>query len=184
MRYTKYANAVEWFSNVVEVLGVVFILLAIAVMQFVFHELPCPLCLLQRLGLFMAALGFLMNMRYGFHPSHYSMVLLGALFTCLVSLRQIALHIIPGTGWFGSPIMGFHLYTWSFIVSVIIMAVTSILLGADRQLLKTQPQSKSFVRMTNILFVFLLGLVALNLLSVFLQCGLTTCPDNPSQYFI
>ena len=50
-----------------------FIILSIAIAanvialfyQFIFHELPCPLCLLQRVGLFCIAFGAMMNLKHG-----------------------------------------------------------------------------------------------------------------------
>lgn len=179
-----YANAIEWSANVLEALGVIAVLLLASGFQWYFGELPCPLCLLQRVGLFLVAIGFLMNMRFGFHPSHYSMVFLGALYTSFVALRQIALHVLPGTGAYGSPFWGYHLYTWSFVVSVLIMVATAIMLGFDRQYLNPKPQSKSFIRLTHLLFAILVVLVSVNLVSVIMECGVKRCPENPSHYLV
>ena len=38
--------------------------------QFILHELPCPLCLLQRIAFAMLAVGPILNVRYGPRPSH------------------------------------------------------------------------------------------------------------------
>ena len=44
------------------------VLTAALVMQFVFGELPCPLCLLQRVALVGVAYGLLLNLRFGPQP--------------------------------------------------------------------------------------------------------------------
>ncbi len=86
-----------------EIVGVCLILVVALGFQIFLHDLPCPLCMLQRIGFFGVTLGLLMNLRLGLHPSHYALSLLSALFTGFVALRQIALHVVPVL----DP-MGFH----------------------------------------------------------------------------
>lgn len=71
--------------------------------QFINAELPCPLCLLQRVGFIAVLFGLLCNIIYGPRSLHYSFMLLGALFGAAVALRQVALHVIPGTPFYGDP---------------------------------------------------------------------------------
>lgn len=135
LRKIQELKLLGWICNALELAGILFILLLALMYEFVFNEPPCPLCLLQRVGFFGIALGFLMNLRYGLRPSHYAMVILSALFTSFVALRQIALHVVPGTGSYGSAVLGYHLYTWSFIISMAVITVTAIVMSQDRQLL-------------------------------------------------
>jgi disulfide bond formation protein DsbB len=72
------------------------------------HELPCPLCILQRAGFVVAGFGLLLNLRFGPRPSHYAVVIIGALAGAAVSGRQILIHIVPDTGSYGSPLFGLH----------------------------------------------------------------------------
>lgn len=120
-------------ANIFELLAIIVVLALALAFQFVLHELPCPLCMLQRVGFVGIALGFLLNLRFGFRPSHYSIALISALYTSFVALRQIVLHVIPGTGAYGDAVFGMHLYTWSFIIAMVIVVVTVFLLGVDRQ---------------------------------------------------
>ena len=112
-------NHAERFFNFIELTGIFFMLLLCFIFQIVLHELPCPLCLLQRLGFLCVALGFMMNLRFGLRPSHYAISILSALFTGFVALRQIALHVVPGSGSYGAAFLGMHLYTWSFVISMV-----------------------------------------------------------------
>lgn len=167
--------------HILQLLGIFAVLFTASILQFVFNELPCPLCLLQRIGLFGIALGFLMNLRFGLRASHYAIALFGALFTGIVALRQVALHVIPGTGAYGDPLLGFHLYTWVYIISIIVMAVTIIMQAFDEQYTDgTWKARLSWV--TNTLFLLFLLLIATNVVSVFLECGFTICPDDPTGY--
>lgn len=178
---TRQIIFMEKLANTFEALAIIAILVLALNFQFVLHELPCPLCLLQRVGFYCVLFGFLLNLRYGFHPFHYSIAILSALFTAFIALRQIALHVVPGTGHYGSPFLGLHLYTWTFIASMIIVIVTTLLFGIERQY-----QPYSFKRRTNalihVLFLLICVTLLINIASVFLQCGMTACPDNPEVY--
>lgn len=147
----------------------IFVLLLLAFyFEIVLQELPCPLCLLQRVGFFAAALGFLMNLRFGLKPSHYAMAICGALFTSFVALRQIALHVIPGlTSGFGSAVLGWHLYTWSFVISMLVVVGTTIMMGFDEQYKASNGHTKGIL--VNIFFLAAVLLIIVNLVSMLLN---------------
>ena len=84
--------------------------------QFFEHEEPCPLCLLQRIGMIGVASGALMNCRFGPNKAHYGLSLLAAFYGGFIALRQIALHVCPDFRTFGEPFWGLSLYTWSFLL--------------------------------------------------------------------
>ena len=100
--------------NAVGLAGLIAVLLVAYADQFAGHDLPGPLCLLQRLAIAGVAFGLLLNLRYGPQPSSYGIMLLAALFGMAVAGRQILLHVAPGTGSYGAPLFGLHFYTWSF----------------------------------------------------------------------
>ena len=172
----------ERFANVFALTGILTVLLMASVLQFVLHELPCPLCLLQRIGFFCMALGFLLNIRVGFHPRHYSMVLMGSLFTALVALRQVALHIVPGSGAYGDAFLGLHLYTWAFVLCMTMMGVTAILLGFKRQYKPVIYVSTSWRVCGHIMLACTIALLLINIGSTFLECGFSACPESPTTY--
>lgn len=169
-------------ANVFEISGVLLVLLLAFLMQFIYNELPCPLCLLQRFGFMAIAFGFLLNFRFGFRPSHYSIILISSLYTAFVAMRQIALHVIPGTGSYGNAIFGLHLYTWSFVISMLVVISTTLLLGVDRQYLEKARKSKLWEYVVHALFAILVFLTVANIVSTIFECGLTQCPDNPVNY--
>lgn len=178
----RILNKLDKLCHILELVGVISILLVAFVFQMVYRELPCPLCLYQRLGFFGIALGFLLNLRFGFRPSHYAVVILSALYTSFVALRQIALHVVPGTGSYGDPVFGFHLYTWSFIIAMLILASTTFLMSVDRQYLTPHIGNGKFKAVVHILFATTVLLLGLNVGTVYLECGFKTCPENPTSY--
>ena len=114
--------------NLLGLLGITAVQLAAYAFQFAQGELPCPLCLLQRVAFAMVAFGFLLNVTHGSQPAHYGIILLSALFGASVSGRQILLHIVPGSGAYGSAILDLHFYTWAFLLFVATILATATLL--------------------------------------------------------
>lgn len=168
--------------NTLGLLGMTAILLIGFILQFVLNELPCPLCLLQRIGFVMVAFGFMLNVFYGPQPRHYGVVLIGALYGMATSLRQVSLHVIPGTPGYGSPILGMHYYTWAFVLfAVTILGVAIILILTDKA------ESHESYNMTNfgrIACLLTIVVVALNAIATFVECGPYQCPDNPVSYWL
>src|SRR5262245_44049143 len=103
-------------GNAIGPAGIAIVLLVAFGMPFALNELPCPLCILQRAALVLCGFGFLLNLRFGVQPLHYGLSILAALFGAVVAGRQVLLHIVPGTGAYGSALFGLHLYTWSLIL--------------------------------------------------------------------
>jgi disulfide bond formation protein DsbB len=166
--------------NAAGLAGLIVVLLIAYVDQFAGHDLPCPLCLLQRVAIAGVAFGLLLNLRYGPQPSSYGIMLLAALFGMAVAGRQVMLHISPGTGSYGAPLFGLHLYTWSFLLFAAVILGTAILLLVPRPTSPVQPLSR---HLQYGLAWAAIGIIALNALTTFLQCGPLECPDNPVHYW-
>lgn len=114
-----------------------FVLIAAYFYQYLKHEEPCPLCLLQRLGMIGIATAIFMNLRFGIKPQHYALAILSALVARLVSLRQIGLHVCPDFPTFGEPVFGYDLYVWALLVfscSIFACAALLILYGFFKNL--------------------------------------------------
>ncbi|CAH0536295.1 disulfide bond formation protein B [Vibrio marisflavi] len=167
--------------NSLGLLGMSAVLLAAFVMQLSLNELPCPLCLLQRVGFAMVMFGFMLNLVYGPQQRHYGVILLGALFGAAAALRQVSLHVVPGTPGYGSPIFGMHYYTWAFVLFAATIFAVAVLLVMWRE-----EWSNDEYEMTTVgRFACLLAIsaVALNVISTFIECGPYQCPDNPVSYW-
>jgi disulfide bond formation protein DsbB len=167
--------------NALGLYAIALILLVAFTAQLVLHELPCPLCLLQRIQFAMLAVGPILNIRFGFRPSHYAVSLLTAVAGAAFAARQILLHIMPGDPGYGSALLGYHYYTWAFIGFAVAIGALAVMLLFDGQFGeadKPQPIG-AFARMAVWL---VLGLTALNVISILLECGFSACPDNPLVY--
>ncbi|MBY0528362.1 MAG: disulfide bond formation protein B [Gemmataceae bacterium] len=156
--------------------------------QFVEGELPCPLCVLQRMAMLLCALGpafILIRARKGdMEPSDfaagYGMSVLAAIGGAVIAGRQVLLHIVPPDPGFGDPVLGLHLYTWSLIVFLTVMLVSGVNLLFVRQL---APQGIR-VGWFSSLVVWILGaMIAGNAVTVFCEEGFHwILPDSPHRY--
>lgn len=144
--------------------------------QIFLKEEPCPLCLIQRLGMIGVATSLLMNIWFGIRMSHYGLGIVCSLIGGAVALRQIALHVCPGYPAFGMPIFGLNLYTWSFLIFASCILAISLLLflyePKEQKLAIAQPNTLGWAAFSLLLFV-----TATNIVTTFLQCGLGPCQD-------
>jgi disulfide bond formation protein DsbB len=152
--------------------------------QLYLHDLPCPLCILQRAAFVAAGLGLALNLRFGPRASHYAVLIIGALAGAFVAGRQILLHIVPGSGAYGSAFYGLHFYTWAFIIFMLIVLGTAVMLLFDGQFERGENRTVPLTGLSLIAIV-LFGLLALgNGVSTVLECAGGLCPDSPVDYML
>ena len=154
--------------------------------QFGAGEFPCPLCIIQRMAMMLAALGpawLLCRAARGPVDAHdfaqcYACSILAALVGGTVSGRQVLLHIAPGDPGYGAPMFGMHLYTWAFVVFIVVVAVSGV------QMLFLPKRSEVHrVGIGARSSVLLLGvIIAVNAVAVFVESGFHWyLPDNPTS---
>lgn len=150
------------------------VLLSAFGVQFLFREQPCPLCMLQRLGMLGVACAAALNIWHGVRMSHYALMLLSALVGGFVALRQISLHVCPGFASFGFPVLGLSLYTWSFIVFVCVVLYVALLLFLyDPKETQEAPVNTWSKFATGAIFL----IAFLNIFTTFMTCGFGPCAD-------
>jgi len=174
-------------GNAVGAMGIAILLLAAFGIQFLQGELPCPLCLLQRVALVLCGFGFLLNLRFGVQPLHYGLAILAALFGAAAAGRQVLLHIVPGTGAYGSALFGLHLYTWSLILFGAVIAGVAVLMimGGRPDHDRSDHQTALRFRGSSRFAAWLLIAVTLaNALNSFVLCGPVDCAPDPMGYWI
>lgn len=164
----------ERFFNALIVVILSGVLLGAFGFQFIKHEEPCPLCLLQRLGMFGVGLGALLNLRFGIKMPHYGIMLLSAFFGGFVALRQISLHVCPTFPLFGVPFWGLSLYTWSFLVFASTVLAVALLLFLPKKAEGEKPMLG--IGEKSVIILFLVIAVA-NMIATLFQCGLGPCVD-------
>ncbi len=168
----------------------ILVLAAAFVAQFAFGEPPCPLCVIQRIGLMLCALGplfMLVAQRDGDLTARDVAVGAGisiasALFGAAASTRQVLLHILPNDPGFGSPALGLHLYTWCLLAFLAQIAASSLMLVGTTWL----PQRRIAPwPLTGITAMALAFIVVANLLSVIAEAGFNWhLPPNPTGYLL
>ncbi len=158
---------------------VVSILLGAFYFQFGLHENPCPLCLLQRMGMIGVIVGLAMNTQFGFQRIHFAAVNLAALVGAMFSIRQVLLHVCPIAGkpsGYGDPIGGMHLYSWGVLIFAASILGSSILstLVKDEQQESTRKPSL----FEQVVFQLAAMVCLANVAATFAMCWLGPCCDD------
>jgi disulfide bond formation protein DsbB len=155
------------------------ILTAAMAYQYLNSEIPCPLCLLQRVALFGVCFGIVQNFRNGYSDRNAGWSLLFTVFLLIVSVRQTLLNIYPrpGHAYVGSAVLGIHMPVWCVLIAtalLIAFAVKLTVLGGDAQY-AGKPPSGAIGRVAAIASIYVVALCVINFASVIVQCGAYTC---------
>jgi disulfide bond formation protein DsbB len=178
---TDRGEAIMRALNVAALVLVMVVLIAAFWLQFAYAQLPCPLCLLQRVAFTLIAAALVYNLKFGPSARGYGLILLAAALGIAVSVRQILLHIAPGDPGYGSPVLGLHDYTWAGIVFAIAILATGVVLlfdrtlAADRAPRRLVPAAVAAVGLA-------LAITVAEAASALVECGFAQCPDNPVTY--
>ena len=179
-RATGLARGLNYLGLVIPLL----VVLAAIVTQVVSGELPCSHCNMERLGYFTLALGPALNLKFGVRPSHYGISLAGAMFLGAVSLDmmvRVAQNVGPA-GW-GPVVLGLHVNSWSLIISIVAGVGVVLMLLWERQFDLERLHRTALGWPTGLLLsiamIVVVGVVALDLISVIFECGPGICPDEP-----
>jgi disulfide bond formation protein DsbB len=161
------------------------ILTAAMVMQYALDEIPCPLCLLQRVAMFGCCFGFIQQLRPGSSERGTGIALLFSVLLLVISVRQTLLDIYPRKGhdYIGSAVLGLHLPVWSVIIAVALLcglAVRLTLFSGAR----TPDHGRTLPAMLiQPLAIYVVVICAINFLSVIAQCGLDQCHTSGYRLF-
>jgi len=147
--------------------------------QYGLGEHPCPLCLLQRMGMLGVLLGLSFNTYFGIRAQHVGLVILSALVGASYSVRQILLHICPVAGeptGYGTPVLGMHLYTWGLIL----FSASTLGAAVFLCLMKEEPQGtrRTPTRFEAATFFIAAGLCLANTIASFIECQFGPCCEN------
>ena len=153
------------------------VLTAAMVMQYVFGEIPCPLCLLQRYAMFGCCFGIVMQLRSADSERGAGIAAIFAILLLVISVRQTLLDLFPRPdhAYIGSAVLGIHMPVWSVLISVALLlgfAARLVLFGAPRSVLD---RSSPLGRLTAALALYVLLICAINFASVVVQCGAGEC---------
>jgi disulfide bond formation protein DsbB len=158
--------------------GVAGVLTAAMVFQYAGGEIPCPLCLLQRVAMFGVCFGIVHHFRRGYDARNLGVAVVSALVLLVVSVRQVLINIVARAGhaYPGSAVFGLHMPVWSVIIALAVLAALATTLTAfDSARLSAMQPSPVLGWIGNAIGLYVIALCAINLVSVVLQCGLGAC---------
>ena len=158
--------------------GLAAILTIALVLQVAAGEVPCPLCLLERVAMFGICFGILEHVRHGYSTRAIGMSLLWALFLLVMSVRQVLLDICPRPGhtYVGSPVLGLHMPVWSVVIALAVLAAFAAELAVfDGEALRAAEPSPALARIGSLLGLYVIALCVINLVAVVLQCSFGAC---------
>ena len=194
MRVNNLPGKLGFWAQVIFIAAYVGILsTAMFVFQFAFGEMPCPLCITQRMAMMAASLGplyvIVQSLRGQLTETKFmvglGMASLGALVGAIMSIRQIELHILPGDPGYGTAIMGLHLYTWALITFVIVIAFAGLLMLFGHEFQPIAPEARWARTLAWIIVWAFVATIAINMVVVFFEEGFNLyLPDDPTGYVL
>lgn len=157
--------------------------------QFLLHELPCPLCVIQRYSMLLAVIGpiyiIISTLKHEITVSKfaagYGLSIIAAMLGIISSVRQVLLHIAPGDKGYGGAFLGLHFYTWSLITFLIVIVFAAFNMIFAKQLTPTNDMLFGGVAMGIINFFFFLVVVIF--VAIIFELGFNfKLPDDPVRY--
>jgi disulfide bond formation protein DsbB len=183
--------------NLIGLLAMIGVLLGSYIYQFSYRELPCTLCLLQRLAMLGVAFGAAMNVSLGPDPRHYGICLVSAIFGLSVSIRQTLLHINPffntktsqptldaaANAPFGEAVLGLHLYVWGIVIFATVILSVGIVQLFRSQFVSSDHEPTTLRGMASIGVGLLFLATAAVAVTTFMECGFGDCPNDGSWHW-
>ena len=166
---------------------------AMFVFQFGMGEMPCPLCITQRMAMMAASLGpvyvIVSSLRDRLTTTKFmvglGMAVTGAVVGMVMSTRQIELHILPGDPGYGTAIMGMHLYTWALVTFLVVVLFAGALLLFGHEFQPIAPKAPWARTLAWIVVWAFVATIAINMLVVFAEEGFNLyLPDDPTGYVL
>jgi RsiW-degrading membrane proteinase PrsW (M82 family) len=133
------------------------------------------------MGMMGMGTALMINLWFGIHLKPYTIALFFAFIGGAVALKQISFHACPNYPAFGYPVMGFSLYTWSFIVfCCAAISIFAFLFFYDQK--QEKPE-----KMHHVEWLAFIGIIAVTLTNcglLYTQCGFEQCKNPPPQHAI
>ncbi|MDJ0379690.1 disulfide bond formation protein B [Streptomyces sp. G-G2] len=161
--------------------------------QFGLWEYPCPLCVVQRMFMLLAATGAAYIIRTGLaagavtgrdYMMGWGLSLVAVIGGSFASWRQTMLHVLPGDKGFGSEVFGLHLYVWAWMLfQASAVAIGIVLAFAHSTADRAVPEDGPYRAVGTAALWFLGVVIAVNVVAVFFEEGFHWfLPDDPTKY--
>ena len=154
------------------------ILTAAMVIQFADREIPCPLCLLERVAMFGCCIGLIQQLRSDGSQRGAGIGLVFSVLLLVISSRQTLLDLFqrPGHAYVGGAVFGVHMPVWSVFIAVALLlgfAIRLAIFGGPRA--APDAEGSPLSRLTYGLGLYVVVICGINCLSVLVQCGFGEC---------
>jgi disulfide bond formation protein DsbB len=145
--------------------------------QYLDGEIPCPLCLLERVAMFACCFGLIRQLRDGGSQRGAGIAMISAVLLLVISVRQTLLDIVPrpGHAYIGAAVFGLHMAVWSVLIATALLigfAVRLAVLGGPN---RSPAEPSKLARLSYGLGLYVAILCAINFISVLVQCGFGQC---------
>lgn len=187
---SKYTKPLGLLANVGFVGVIMLALWGSLSAQFMFNEMPCPLCMLQKYGMIFAAMGPIYilvsrqrnELTYRKYMTGMGISLVSSFFGAVYSARQMIFHFSDEG--YGAAFFGLHFYTWSFIMFAAIILYCGVMLAFQDNFMPSNEKYSSLIEngIQLVLIIFFITMVVV-FLSVTFELGFNfILPDDPTQY--
>jgi len=174
---------------IIFVLGYSLMLVGSVSAQLIIHDLPCPLCVMQRMSMAMTAFGpayIIVETLKGDintekYATGYGLSLVFSIFGMVSSVRQLLLHIAPNDPGFGPSVLGIHFYTWSLLTFIVVVGFVGINLIFAKQLTPTADVNFKKFGDFAVKFIFVM-VVVMFILMIFEEGFNFLLPGDPVRY--
>ncbi|MEC3913538.1 disulfide bond formation protein B [Nocardia sp. CDC160] len=186
-----FAGQIQYWLAVIFIVGWTGVVCGGLGVQFGTWDYPCPLCMLQRYFMMLAALGAAYIVRKGMTGSlvrrdymvGWGLAIVACFGGGFTGWRQTMLHILPGDPGYGGAVLGLHLYVWAFVLFIAAITTIGVVLSFSyATAAETIPATPH--RMVGTLAIgFLALIIVINLVATFFLEGFHwVLPDDPSCY--
>lgn len=185
-----FVGHIQFWLAVVFVIGWTGVVGGGLAFQFIGWEYPCPLCMLQRMFMTLAALGGAYIVRKGMTgtiaPRDYQVGWGMAIVACIgggfTAWRQTMLHILPGDPGYAGAFFGLHLYVWSWVLFTVAVAVIGVIFTFSHSTAGTSIPA-SYRPVGHVAIWLCAAVIVINLVAVFALEGFHwKLPDDPACY--
>ncbi|MGA7199711.1 MAG: disulfide bond formation protein B [Roseiarcus sp.] len=150
------------------------ILTAAMVIQFADREIPCPLCLLERVAMFGCCFGLIQQLRSDGSQRGAGIGLVFSVLLLVISARQTLLDLFPrpGHAYVGGAVFGVHMPVWSVFIAVALLlgfALRLAIFGGPRAAPETE--GSTLRRLTYGLSLYVIVICGINCLAVLVRVG-------------
>ncbi|WP_125568554.1 disulfide bond formation protein B [Companilactobacillus insicii] len=182
-------SSIGFLLAIIFVFGYSFMLIGSISAQLIIHDLPCPLCVMQRMSMAMTAFGpaFIIvetlkgDITVDKYARGYGLSLVYSIFGMVSSVRQLLLHIAPKDPGFGPAVLGIHFYTWSLITFIVVVGFCGLNLIFAKDLTPT-PDVK-FKGLGNFAIKLMFVMVVIMFILMIFQEGFNfLLPGDPTHY--